>query len=358
MDRGHEVANPNRYNQTTCPDGTQREESALQHYYNFVADKGRDAAACELDNDPPEDTGATASGITPQMIQRQVSGSDRGIIPDGCTVLTHGIDVGKYRLHWAVRAWKPDATGYVIDYGTSDVTGAKYGTDVGLDRAIHDAVVRRMDEFGESLYMTADGERPAERLTLVDAGYRTTAVYSACMSIGADIYPVMGFGKSMGCVRMSFSPTQKRTRDVRPGDGWKMSRQGKIWLVEADTDRWKAWEHDRWMTATDQPGCLFMFGAASDDGSLTAEQMDHIAYARHICAEEEIEEVHNGALRRRWKPTSKENHWLDASYYANVAASMKGVRLAVAQAAKPTNVPVVQEEKKRISLRELKERKR
>ena len=37
--------------------------------------------------------------------------------------------------------------------------------------------------------------------------------------------------------------------------------------------------------------------------------------------------MHKGMLRRRWKTRSKENHWLDASYYSDVAANMRGVRV-------------------------------
>ena len=52
-----------------------------------------------------------------------------------------------------------------------------------------------------------------------------------------------------------------------------------------------------------------------------------MSYAKQIVAEVEIEEVHKGVLRRRWHSKSDKNHWLDASYMANVAASIKGVRL-------------------------------
>jgi hypothetical protein len=53
-------------------------------------------------------------------------------------------------------------------------------------------------------------------------------------------------------------------------------------------------------------------------------------------AEVEIEEVHKGVLRRRWHSKSDKNHWLDASYMADVAASIKGIRLLRAPvAAKP-----------------------
>ena len=154
----------------------------------------------------------------------------------------------------------------------------------------------------------------------------------------------MGFGKSTGCTQANFSDVQRRTLDKRPGDHWFLSRKGRLWLVCADTDHWKAWEHDRWMTAANMPGCMTLFGQQSERGDrLSPDEKDHHAFARHITNEVEIEEPYKGGMRRRWKSKSENTHWLDASYYANVAANMEGIRLpgkatsaaARNQAAKP-----------------------
>lgn len=355
MDEGAVVSNPNRYDKLLAFDGLPRELSAIQHYYNRVADTSPDAVACELDNDPPEEGEDLTGDVTPQTIQRQTTGVPRGIIPPGCTVLTHGVDVGKWRLHWVVRAWKPDATGYTIDYGTQDVHGAQYGSDIGLDAAIHAAIIQRHDEFLDAAYMTPDGEKITETVTLVDASYRTDAVYAACMAIRQGIWPVMGFGKSMGCVKMNFSPGQKATKTMKPGDGFKLSKVGKVWLVEADADRWKRWEHDRWMTAVDQPGRMHLFGELGEPDHMSQDQFDHTNYAKHICSEVEREEFHHGVLRKRWRAVSKENHWLDASYYADVAAAMRGIRLSMAETRAASKIPEHKpaQERKRVTLAEL-----
>ena len=74
------------------------------------------------------------SGINPHRIQRQLSGYERKVIPSGCILLTCGIDVRKVALHWVVRAWMPDGTGYTIDYGVHEVIGTQYGVDnIGVD---------------------------------------------------------------------------------------------------------------------------------------------------------------------------------------------------------------------------------
>ena len=152
----------------------------------------------------------------------------------------------------------------------------------------------------------------------------------------------MGFGTSGGCVKASFHPAQKSTDRVKVGDGWKMVKTGRTWLVEADTDRWKRFEHDRWMTAPGKPGCAYLFGTPGDPGGrLNHDEKGHHSYAHHICNEIEVEEPYKGSVRRRWKERSENTHYLDASYYTNVGANMKGIRplkpkpMAAVQATKP-----------------------
>jgi hypothetical protein len=328
MDAGAVVANPHRFSDQILPDGTRSEVSALQRYYNEVARIGPEAVRTEFDNDPPAEMGPIESGITATRIQKQVSGFDRLTVPPSCVLITQGIDVRKIALHWVVRAWKEDGSGYVIDYGVHEVHGTVYGSDEGLDLAIKRSVMGRMEDFKDTPYGT---RMELDRFTLVDAGWRTDAIYAACAEIGVGIAPVMGFGRSSGCIQTNFSQVQRRTKDKKPGDGWFMSRQGKTWLVCADADRWKAWEHDRWMTTPGRAGSLQMFGQPSErPDRLSDDEKHHHAYARHITNETEVEEVIKGVLKRKWKPKSDNVHWFDASYYANVAANMKGIRLMTA----------------------------
>jgi hypothetical protein len=331
MEAGAEVANENRFDASILPDGSQKELSSLQSYYNHVVRIGAESVATELDNDPPEESGPVESGITSSRIQRQVNGFERKIVPPGCTVITQGIDVRKVALHWVVRAWRPDGLAYhTIDYGVHEVHGTKYGSDDGVDVAVRNAIKARMGEVRDSHgYMTPTGEMIPVHFTLVDAGWRTDAVYSACRELGVGIMPAMGFGKSNGCAKANFSPYQHTTDDRIPGDGWNMTRQASgTWLVAMDADRWKAWEHDRWMTDPGKPGGFFLFGEPSiKGGRLSDDEKNHFAYSKHVVSEVEVEEVVKGALVRRWKAKSDNNHYLDASYMASVAANIKGIKL-------------------------------
>ncbi|MCI0430315.1 MAG: phage terminase large subunit family protein, partial [Rhodospirillales bacterium] len=294
----------------------------------------------------PEETGPIESGLTAHRIQKQISGYPRKVVPPDCMVVVQGIDVGKVLLHWVVRAFRADATGYTIDRDVTPVHGTVVNSDEGLDVAIMRAIKQRMAEIEQDPYRTADGQVVPIALTLIDAGYRTsTAIYPVCRELGLGVMPAMGFGKSAGCAHANFSMDQKPREGRIVGDGWRLDEIDKLhwpglWRVNMDTDRWKAWEHDRWMTDPAKPGCMFLFGEAADDPKrLSQDEKDHMSYAKQIVAEVEIEEVHKGVLRRRWHSKSDKNHWLDASYMADVAASIKGVRLLRSAPAPPASAP-------------------
>lgn len=329
MDAGAVLSNPHNFQRDLLPDGTPTHLSALQRCYDYIADKGMTSFLTEHQNDPPEDEGLTESGINVRAVQTQTSGYEQGTVPDGCTVLVHGVDVGKWWLHWVVRAFKPDGTGYVIDYGRQNVYDTKHGSEEGLDRAIKREILRRVADFRDQPYYSR------EALTLVDSGYRTEAVYAACAQAGLGVMPVKGIGMSAGVAeRGRFTDVMKRTRDKQPvcdGVYYTTIREPGVpafKLVCASSDQWKAWEHDRWMTASDKPGCMFIYGEKSKDPrTLNSDQRAHGHYAHHICAEVEVEDVVKGGLVRKWLAKNKENHWLDASYYADVAAAIKGIRL-------------------------------
>ncbi len=338
MNDGAVLANPYNFESDLLADGTQKQCSSLQRCYDYIADTGMESFQTEHQNDPPEESGPIESGITPTRVQRQLSGYDRRVVPPDCVLITQGIDVRKTMLHWVVRAWRKDGTGFTIDYGTHATTGTVYRLDEGVDIAVKRAILERMERYHETEYTDRDGKPvKLDDLTLIDAGWRTTAVYAACAEAGLGVMPLMGFGKSAGCCQANFSPAQKVTHDRKPGDGWNLAKKGKLWLVESDADRWKAWEHDRWMTATERPGTMQIFGRVNTDPSrLSDDERLHYEYALHICAEVEVEEVVKGVMRRKWKPKSESNHFLDASCYADTAANMRGIRLSMTSVAKPT----------------------
>jgi hypothetical protein len=327
MDAGADLANPFNFDSNLLPDGTPKQISALQRCYDYIADEGMNSFLTEHQNDPPEDEGKITSGISKELVRRQVSGVSQKKIPDGCTVLAHASDVGKTKgFHWQVRAYKPDGTFYVIDYGIMDVRGTKYGSDEGLDRAIYNAVRRRHEEFLETQYAFKDGEVISDPISVFDSRYRTDAVMRAVKDIGLGVYAIKGIGTSAGtAVRGKYHACTMRTQTRKPGIGghfyYDRDNELKLWALHADTDYWKAWEHDRWLTATDKPGCGFLWGGPDTPAH------QHDQFAKHICAEIETEEIYKGVPRRLFVPQSSEMDWLDTGYYCDVLAAMKGVRI-------------------------------
>jgi hypothetical protein len=343
MNEGAEVANSNRFNAELAPDGSQMEVSALERYYNEVARIGQEAVSTEYDNDPPDEAEPEESGITAHRIQKQVSGHARKEIPPGCAMLTMGLDVRKVALHWVVRAWDVDNArrllkAYTIDYGVTEVYGTEVGTDEGLDNALIRALHARRYAIESEPYCRSDGSVVPVQLTLVDAGWRTEAIYRFCAEAGLAWRPAMGFGKSAGCAQANFNAPATVSDTKKPGDRWFLSRRPNgTWLVCMDSDHWKAWEHDRWMTSPDKPGSMALFGSEPDrmdphyrPDRLSSDQKGHFSYAKHITAEVEVEEVVKGRLKRYWKSKNDNNHYLDASYMSDVAASMCGLVTLVA----------------------------
>ncbi|KKL65940.1 hypothetical protein LCGC14_2149960 [marine sediment metagenome] len=335
MDAGAVIVNVGRFNGSLLEDGTQAEASALQRCYNIIADRGLEHFLTEYQNDPPEESGPIDSGITAGRIQRQVSGYPHRVIPPGCTVLTMAIDVGKYALHWVVKAWRPDCTGFVIDYAVQDVHGTTRGTDDENTRATDRAIIKALYTLREQMlanpYRAVDDKVTPIDKTLVDAGYRTQAVYHFCREAGIAFQPAKGMGKSSGCVEPYFRAPVRITTDKRPGDGWFLSRQpSRVWMVGMDTDRWKGWEHDRWLTPPTDPGSCLLFGERGLGDRLSQDQKDHFVFAKHLTAEVEREEnVPKKGMVRSWhvKPGRNANHYFDASYMADVAANMCGISL-------------------------------
>lgn len=329
MDAGCEVANKYSFDNRLLPDGSRLQLSAIQHYYDFLADNGEEAALCELQNDPPEETGPIESGITSYRIQRQVSGYPRRVVPPDVVCLVQGIDIGKFACHFVIKAFRADATAFIIDYGVQEVLGTIRGSDEALDKHILRALYARRETMLTNPYATAVGEIVEVRKTIADASYRTEAIYHFCHEAGIGFQAAMGFGKSSGCVKINFNAPVRVTNDKRPGDGWFLSlRPRGTWLCCMDTDRWKGWEHDRWMTPPDQPGTCLLFGERGIGKRLSDDQKGHFSFSKHITAEVEIEDpTKNKGMVRRWKVKSDTNHYLDASYMADVAANMCGITL-------------------------------
>jgi hypothetical protein len=98
MDRGAVVLWPEGYSRRLASDGTPQEVSNLQSLFGEICKHGMTAFMSEYQNDP-QDEGDEEQEVTEQEICARLSGVPRGIVPDGCDIVTRFIDIGT-RVLW------------------------------------------------------------------------------------------------------------------------------------------------------------------------------------------------------------------------------------------------------------------
>ncbi len=322
IERDCEVSNPSSYSKKMHEDGEPLELSAIQAYYNKVADLGEKAVATEIDNDPPEEVGPQGSGLTWQIVDSRRSGLDRYQLPANASCVTAAIDLGKYLCHWVVIAWWKGAGGTIIDYGRAEVVG----TDKGMDNEasepqIYKALLAWRDEILSKQYVDAAGTHRRVDAVFVDSGTFTDAAYQFVRDVhGAPFFVSKGIG--------NYRDKTTETPSIKPGNHLHAAYQEAqgLWLYELDTDYWKQFIHERFLTPTfdDQNflrrGALSLFSFPNDS--------KHTSYAQHIVAEELVSEFKEGkGVKTYWNVVNDNNHWLDATYMCAAAASARGIYL-------------------------------
>ena len=322
LERDCEISNRASFNSDLHEDGEQLELSAVQSYFNKVADWGEKAVATEIDNDPPEQVGPQGSGLSWQVVASRLSGLDRGQIPANASCITAAIDLGKYLCHWVVIAWWKGAGGCVIDYGRAEVAG----TDKTLDSQasephIYRALLNWRDELITKQYVDAAGTARKVDAVFVDSGTFTDAAYQFVRDVhGAPFYCSKGIG--------NYRDKKTETDSIKPGNHFHasyMEAQG-LWLYEMNTSHWKQFVHERFLTPTFDEQNFLRRGALS----LFVQPNDrkHTSFAQHIVAEELVSEFKEGkGVKTYWNVVNDNNHWLDATYMAAAAASARGIYL-------------------------------
>jgi hypothetical protein len=322
IERDCVVSNASSFDGTIHEDGEPLELSAIQSYFNKVADWGEEAVATEIDNDPPEEVGPQGSGLSWQMVAGRLSGLDRGQLPANASCVTAAIDIGKYLCHWVVIAWWKGAGGCVIDYGRAEVVGTDRGMDnQASEPQIYKALLNWRDEIINKKYVDAAGSARKVDAVFVDSGTFTDAAYQFVRDVGGTPFYV---SKGIGNYRDKTTETDK----IKPGNHFHAAYQEAqgLWLYELNTDYWKQFIHERFLTPTfDEQnflrrGALSLFNQPGDK--------KHTSYSQHVVAEELVSEFKEGkGMKTYWNVVSDNNHWLDATYMAAAAASARGIYL-------------------------------
>jgi phage terminase large subunit GpA-like protein len=321
IERGSTVSNPHSYSKKQHSDGEPMELSAVQSYFNRVADVGQKAVSTEIDNDPPEEAGPMGLGITISTLETRISGLSRRKIPANTIALTVGIDLGKYDLHWVATAWWHGAGGVVADYGKFEVHDTSKGMDnISSEPMIYQALLNLRDELSNKEFIDTTGTKRTIDFCFVDSGAFTNAAYQFCREVGGIFHPSKGI--------FPYSRKAKSTSTTIAGANLHAQKlpSSNVWLYELDTSYWKQFVHERFMTPTiddnDQlrAGSLSVF-AASDP-------RNHARYWQHIAAEELVTKFTEGkGAKTYWMVKDSNNHWLDATYMAAAAGEACGVKL-------------------------------
>jgi hypothetical protein len=321
IEAGCVVSNPHSYSKKEHSDGEPMELSSIQSYFNRVADLGEKAVATEIDNDPPESAGPIGQGLTAEIVASRISGLSRRQLPANTTALTAAIDLGKYRCHWVVTAWWHGAGGVVVDYGVAEV----YGTDKSMDSeasepAIYKTLLAWRDELLQKKFVDGTGTQRAVDFCLIDSGNFTNAAYQFCKEVGGIFHPSKG--------NSPYHSKRESNASIIAGANMhasKLSAQG-VWLYVLDTDYWKQFVHERFLTPTFDENNMLRRGSLSLY-NLEGNQK-HGSFAQHIAAEELVSEFKEGkGSKQYWAVRNDNNHWLDATYMAAAAGEACGVKL-------------------------------
>ncbi|MEM7630349.1 MAG: terminase gpA endonuclease subunit, partial [Planctomycetota bacterium] len=332
MDRGAEIAWPERYNHD--------EASAIQHAMNL---RLQDEAAffAEYQNEPLPEVEADDDLLTADQIASKLSGQKRGEVPIGCSHLTMFVDVQGKALFWMVAAWEDDFTGYVVDYGTEPEQGpgqqSAYFTlrDIrktlgaaapraGVEGAIYAGLERLFDRTLGREWKRDDGAAVRIDRCLIDAnwGTSTDVVYQFCRQSPFASVLLPSHGRYVGASSIPFSE-YKRKRGDRVGLNWRVpvvTGRRAVRHVVFDTNFWKSFVHARLAVPMGDPGSLALFGHKPEVHRLLAE---------HLTAEFRVKTEGRGRTVDEWKlrVSGLDNHWLDCLVGSAVAASMQGAVL-------------------------------
>jgi hypothetical protein len=240
-------------------------------------------------------------------------------------------------LIYAVVAWEPNFTVYVIEYGshpdqhrpyfsTSDArVTLELATNVpGLEGQLYAGLEGLVGAIGRREWQRDGGAILRTARILIDAnwGLSTDVVYQYCRQSEFASIVVPSHGRFVGASSQPFSEYKKQPGD-RIGHNWRVPNvHGKraIRHVLFDTNYWKSFVQGRFRVAMASPGCLSLFGDAA---------VQHRLYGDHLTAEYRVATQGRGRQVDEWKmrPERRDNHWLDCTVGCAVAASMEGIAL-------------------------------
>ncbi len=239
----------------------------------------------------------------------------RGFVPEDTQVLTVGVDLAKWLCHWVAIAWLRDQTAHIIDYGRIEVPT----DDWGIERALPFAVKQFRDEICETGWVDAMGQHRIPDSVFIDCGFKGPLMYRKFFREIKDTRYRPILGRGIGHLRKTYN-TPKATGKTTPKVGdhyhYAIFESHGVIVVEANVDEYKPRFQSMFQLPLGRPGSMSIFSAPANE---------HMSFAHHMTAEEQRREfVPDVGAVKKCVQVSDNNHWLDASGYATVAAVDQG----------------------------------
>jgi len=270
---------------------------------------------------PPPPPKLLDETITLDSVEQRALGLPRGLVPDWASVVTVGVDIGKWICHWTATAWGMNGDSHIVNYGIMDTNAAHLGDERGIENALE-----RINEVAETGW-TRQGDGSPVPFTAggVDSGGGSGE--SGSRGWAAIVYrfcrrhpkwsPTKGHGTTQhNKMREYRQPKSTGSVILKLGDGyhWVAVGRAKQRLIEFDADRFKSYIHARLQTPDGTPGTMRLFGHPSE----------HVQFSKHLTAEQEVHDKKLGIVR--WvvlRPHG--NHFFDSTVLSAVIARTKGI---------------------------------
>jgi hypothetical protein len=282
---------------------------------------------------PYESKDRDAVDLTADDVVRSQWHYGRGQIPPGSKWVTMGVDVGKRVLHWTAIAWTTDGRGHIFDYGTTGVDS----DNIGFELAISKALRHLKDKLGTGwVKFTSDtdtepwDDKMYQRVH-IDARWEGEEVAKAITALGDTRWkPFQGQGIDQWKKKKHSQPrraTKKGQAQVLGNEFYEaIHEEHQVLYVYGNSNYWKTWLHKRVQLGRDedeQPkqGTVTLFSST--------KTTEHREFGSHLTAEKQVDYFEPGTGDVTvWERIRSQNHWLDSTYMACVAAYRVGFRTA------------------------------
>lgn len=318
--------------------------SAIQFAMNTKFDD-EEAFFAEYQNEPISDSDNSGL-VTRSDILSHINTYNRYEVPNDAHIITAFIDVMKNALYYAVVAWEPNFTGYIIDYGVfpeQRVTwfmsrSMKHTIEDTLgmkgDMAIHKALEALVNTLMLTEYENDKGVLHKINKMFIDAGWSWSTVFDFCRRTPFSNVVMPSFGRAETLTSNPFSQT-KFSGNIYKGLHWETGviEDRKIYSTQIDPNYWKSFVNARFATPMGTKGSLSIF---------KERPQFHNLFSHHVTAEKFEHKQKDGRELDIWtmKGDFADNHWFDCVVGASCAASTMGINLfsSVDTPNKPVNI--------------------